>query len=52
MFCVIFVGQNVAGTETLAATVVCMVTFRILGHGLNANLFVTVYAARAKTTPS
>ncbi len=31
-----------AGTEMLAATVVCMLTFSILGHGLIANLFVTV----------
>ena len=42
VFSVIFMGQNVAGAETLAATVVCMLTFSILGHGLTANLFVTV----------
>ena len=46
---VIFVGQNMAGTETFAVTVVCMVTFSILGRGLTANSFVTVYPARAKT---
>ena len=44
-------GQKVAGTETLAATVVYMLTFSILGHCLTANLCVTVYAARAKTDP-
>jgi NhaP-type Na+/H+ or K+/H+ antiporter len=52
VFCVIFMGQNVAGTETLAAAVVCMVTFSILGHDLTANLFVAVYAALAKTDPN
>ncbi len=51
VFSVIFMGQNVAGTETLAATVVCMGTFSILGHGLTAYSFVTVYPARAKRDP-
>ena len=41
-----------AGTEALAATVVCMLTFSILGHGLTANWFLTVYAAQAKTDPN
>ena len=52
VFSVIFMGQNVAGTETLVATVVCVGTFSILGHGLTANLFVTVDPARAKMDPS
>jgi len=30
VFSIIFMGQEVTGPETLAATVVC--TFRILGH--------------------
>ncbi len=38
-----------AGTETLVATVVCMLTFSVVGHCLTANLFVTVYAVGAKT---
>ena len=52
VFAIIVVGQNVTGSETLAATVVCTVTLSILAHGLTANPFANAYAARAKTDPS
>ena len=52
VFAVIVVGQNVPGSDTLAATVVCTVTLSILAHGLTANPFANAYSARAKTDPS
>ena len=52
VFAVIVVGENVTGSGTLAATVVCTVTLSILAHGLTANPFANAYAARAKTAPS
>ena len=52
VFAVIVVGQNVTGSGTLAATVVCTVTLSILAHGLTANPFANAYAARAKTDSS
>ena len=52
VFAVIVIGQNVTGSATLAATVVCTVTLSILAHGLTANPFSDAYAARAKTDPS
>ncbi len=52
VFAVIVMGENVAGSVTLAATVVCTVSLSILGHGLTANPFANAYAARAKTDPS
>ena len=52
VFAVIVVGENVTGSGTLAATVVCTVTLSILAHGLTANPFANAYAARAKTDPS
>ena len=52
VFAVIVIGQNVAGADTLAATVVCTVTLSVLGHGLTANPFAKAFAARAATDPS
>jgi NhaP-type Na+/H+ or K+/H+ antiporter len=52
VFGVIVLGQNVTGSGTLAATVVCTVTLSILAHGLTANPFANAYAARAKTDPT
>jgi NhaP-type Na+/H+ or K+/H+ antiporter len=52
VFAVIVVGQNVSGSGTVAATVVCTVTLSILAHGLTANPFANAFAARAKTDPS
>jgi NhaP-type Na+/H+ or K+/H+ antiporter len=51
VFLVIALGENVAGSDTLAATVVCTVTLSILAHGLTANPFANAYAARAATDP-
>ena len=51
VFAVIVMGENVAGSDTLAATVVCTVTLSILGHGLTAIPFATAFAARTKTDP-
>ena len=51
VFVVIAVGENVTGSDTLAATVVCTVTLSILAHGLTANPFANAYAARAATDP-
>ena len=45
-------GENVAGSDTLAATVVCTVTLSILGHGLTSNPLARAYGARAETDPS
>ncbi len=52
VFVVIALGENVAGSDTLAATVVCTVTLSVLAHGLTANPFASAYAARAKTDPN
>ena len=52
VFAVIVVGENVTGSDTLAATVVCTVTLSILAHGLTANPLAQVYSARAKTDPT
>jgi NhaP-type Na+/H+ or K+/H+ antiporter len=52
VFVVIAMGQNVTGSDVLAATVVCTVTLSILAHGLTANPLATAYAARAKTDPT
>jgi NhaP-type Na+/H+ or K+/H+ antiporter len=52
VFSVIVVGQNVTGSDTLAATVVCTVTLSILAHGLSANPLVSAYSARARTDPT
>jgi NhaP-type Na+/H+ or K+/H+ antiporter len=52
VFVVIAVGQNVTGSDTLAATVVCTVILSILGHGLTANPLATAFAARARTDPT
>ena len=49
VFVVIVMGENVAGADTLVATVVCTVTLSILAHGLSANPFSEIFAARAKT---
>ena len=49
---VIAVGQNVTGSDTLAATVVCTVILSILGHGLTANPLANAFAARAGTDPT
>ena len=51
VFAVIVMGENVAGSDTLAATVVCTVTLSILGHGLTAIPFAKAFAARMKTDP-
>jgi NhaP-type Na+/H+ or K+/H+ antiporter len=51
VFVVIAVGENVTGSETLAATVVCTVTLSVLAHGLTANPFANAYARRAATDP-
>jgi NhaP-type Na+/H+ or K+/H+ antiporter len=52
VFAVIVIGQGVAGSEILAATVVATVTLSILAHGLSANPFATAFAARAGTDPA
>jgi len=52
VFVVIAVGQNVTGSDTLAATVVCTVILSILGHGLTANPLANAFAARAGTDPT
>ena len=44
--------QDVAGSDALAATVVCTVTLSILAHGLSANPFAAAYAQRAMTDPA
>jgi NhaP-type Na+/H+ or K+/H+ antiporter len=49
VFAVIVVGENVVGTDTLLATVVCTVTLSILAHGLSANPFAAAFAARVKS---
>ena len=51
VFVVIAVDQNVTGSDTLAATVVCTVILSVLGHGLTANPLATAFAARAGTAP-
>ena len=51
VFVVIAVGENVAGSNILAATVVCTVTLSILGHGLTANPLANALAARARSNP-
>jgi NhaP-type Na+/H+ or K+/H+ antiporter len=43
---VIAVGQNVAGSDTLASVVVCTVTLSIIAHGLSANPLVRAFSAR------
>jgi NhaP-type Na+/H+ or K+/H+ antiporter len=52
VFVVIVLGENVTGSDTLAATVVCTVTLSILAHGLTANPLANAYSARAKTDPT
>jgi NhaP-type Na+/H+ or K+/H+ antiporter len=52
VFVVIVVGENVAGADTLVATVVCTVTLSVLAHGLSANPFSEMFAARAKMEPT
>ncbi len=51
VFAVIVVGENVTGSDTLTATVICTVALSILAHGLTANPFANAYSARAKTDP-
>ena len=51
VFAVIVVGENVTGSGTLTATVICTVALSILAHGLTANPFANAYSARAKTDP-
>ncbi len=48
VFAVIVGGKNVAGVETLEATVVWTVFLSILAHGVTANPLSKAFAARAK----